>query len=227
MNKVFGLGLGHTGTKSLNEALCTLGIPSIHYPHDRQTYHELNNGIFRLSILEKYQAVTDITLLPFYPLLDAEYPGSQFILTTRNREDWLDGYERRTEWVDERGLRSKYRHYIRRRLRLKGGIRRCLFNIGFYKYLLGLPHLVHRVEHQRIAVYGLTQRRNRAHMGHVYDRHHEGVMQYFKDRPDDLLVMNVLEGDGWEVLCRFLNKPVPDQPFPAIKSRMNGSPVAA
>ena len=62
-NKVIAVGLGHTGTRSLNQALIMLGIPAKHWPHDRETYHELANGVYRLSILEKYDAVT---LAPFY-----------------------------------------------------------------------------------------------------------------------------------------------------------------
>ena len=42
----------------------------------------------------------------------------------------------------------------------------------------------------------------------------DGVMTYFKDRPNDLLVLNITDGEGWEKLCPFLNKPVPAQPFP-------------
>ena len=80
-NKVIAVGLGHTGTRSLNQALIMLGIPAKHWPHDRETYHELANGVYRLSILEKYDAVTDVTLAPFYAQLDQEYPGSKFILT--------------------------------------------------------------------------------------------------------------------------------------------------
>ncbi len=34
------------------------------------------------------------------------------------------------------------------------------------------------------------------------------------DRPDKLLIMNVVAGDGWETLCPFLNKSIPDIPFP-------------
>ena len=34
------------------------------------------------------------------------------------------------------------------------------------------------------------------------------------DRPDDLLVLDVTAGEGWEPLCDFLGAPVPDQPFP-------------
>ena len=32
------------------------------------------------------------------------------------------------------------------------------------------------------------------------------IKGYFEDRPNDLLVMNICEGDEWEVLCSFLGK---------------------
>ncbi|MEM9303016.1 MAG: sulfotransferase family protein [Pseudomonadota bacterium] len=32
--------------------------------------------------------------------------------------------------------------------------------------------------------------------------------------PDQLLEMDITAGEGWEVLCRFLGKPRPDEPFP-------------
>lgn len=48
----------------------------------------------------------------------------------------------------------------------------------------------------------------------TYRRHNSQVMEYFKDRPDDLLVMNMDNGAGWEGLCAFLNQPVPSVPYP-------------
>ncbi|ALP54080.1 hypothetical protein Tel_13585 [Candidatus Tenderia electrophaga] len=47
-----------------------------------------------------------------------------------------------------------------------------------------------------------------------YDRFVEGVKDYFKDRPDDLLILDLCDGDDWEPLCRFLHKPIPDAPIP-------------
>lgn len=47
-----------------------------------------------------------------------------------------------------------------------------------------------------------------------YDKHNQDVKDYFKDRPDKLLVMNVIGGDGWKKLCSFLDKPIPKKPFP-------------
>jgi len=47
-----------------------------------------------------------------------------------------------------------------------------------------------------------------------YEDHNKQVIEYFKDRPDKLLIMNIIEGDGWEKLCDFLNKPIPKKSFP-------------
>jgi len=47
-----------------------------------------------------------------------------------------------------------------------------------------------------------------------YEGHNREVLEYFRDRPDDLLVMELAKGDGWEKLAPFLGKPVPAMPFP-------------
>jgi hypothetical protein len=47
-----------------------------------------------------------------------------------------------------------------------------------------------------------------------YRQHNRDVLSHFEGRPDKLLVMDVEQGDGWEVLCTFLGEPVPAEPFP-------------
>ena len=47
-----------------------------------------------------------------------------------------------------------------------------------------------------------------------YQRFVEGVIAHFKGREQDLLVLNVAAGQGWDELCAFLGKPVPEIPFP-------------
>ena len=47
-----------------------------------------------------------------------------------------------------------------------------------------------------------------------YRRHNTEVLEYFKDRPDDLLVMDMDRGAGWNELCSFLNCPVPAGEYP-------------
>jgi hypothetical protein len=47
-----------------------------------------------------------------------------------------------------------------------------------------------------------------------YERHNREVLEYFKDRPDDLLILDLPKGDGWPELCTFLDEPIPEKPFP-------------
>ena len=46
------------------------------------------------------------------------------------------------------------------------------------------------------------------------EKHNNDVIKYFKNKPNKLLIMDITKGDGWEKLCKFLNKPIPNQPFP-------------
>jgi hypothetical protein len=47
-----------------------------------------------------------------------------------------------------------------------------------------------------------------------YEQHNREVQTYFRDRPNDLVVMNITKGDGWETLCPFLGKAIPATDFP-------------
>jgi len=48
-----------------------------------------------------------------------------------------------------------------------------------------------------------------------YTRYVNGVLDYFKDRPEDLLVVDICGGEqNWEKLSTFLGHPVPEIPFP-------------
>ena len=64
----------------------------------------------------------------------------------------------------------------------------------------------------RLSLYnynGFSERRFRI----TYLRHHGNVLNYFEYR-NDLLIMDITKGDGWEKLCKFLDKNIPDKPFP-------------
>lgn len=47
-----------------------------------------------------------------------------------------------------------------------------------------------------------------------YRAHNVGVMDYFRDRPRDLLIMDFSKGHGWVELCNFLETPIPRRKFP-------------
>lgn len=77
-------------------------------------------------------------------------------------------------------------------------------------------------------VYPFTHRIHRALYGRQdfdaptmlarYRKHNADVKEYFKDRPDDLLVMDMDEKSqwksGWNWLCNFLDVPVPEVSYP-------------
>jgi hypothetical protein len=61
----------------------------------------------------------------------------------------------------------------------------------------------------------------------VYRNHNREVIEYFKDRPGDLMVVDFTNGAGWEELCSFLDKGIPERPFPHAnqgKNILNGQP---
>ena len=55
---------------------------------------------------------------------------------------------------------------------------------------------------------------DKKHTLSIYTQHSAKVRAYFADRPEDLLILDFTQGDGWEKLCAFLGHPIPDVPFP-------------
>jgi hypothetical protein len=49
-----------------------------------------------------------------------------------------------------------------------------------------------------------------------YEAHNAAALAYFAHRPNDLLVMDLTAGDGWEKLCGFLGRQAPAAPFPHV-----------
>ncbi len=65
----------------------------------------------------------------------------------------------------------------------------------------------------RAAVYGCHEF-DAARFSRVHRRHVEQVRRYFDGRDRDLLVLDIVGGQGYERLAPFLGLPVPDGPFP-------------
>ncbi len=166
--KIFGIGLSKTGTSSLNGALKVLGYKSIHFPISMEEIHS-------------YDAACDISVSYRFKELDILYPGSKFILTIRDLNQWLDSCENHFgKKVNLGELSPKLRDFLR--------INRLL-NYGTVNY-------------------------DRVLFQEAYQRHIQQVQNYFAHRSQDLLTMNISSGEGWERLCHFLERPIPEQPFP-------------
>ncbi|MDJ0953310.1 MAG: sulfotransferase [Acidimicrobiia bacterium] len=56
-----------------------------------------------------------------------------------------------------------------------------------------------------------------------YESHNDAVRTHFASRPDDLLVLSIADGEGWDELCGFLGVPVPDVPFPHANAQRERS----
>ena len=55
---------------------------------------------------------------------------------------------------------------------------------------------------------------NKENAINIYSNHNKEVINYFKDRPQDLLILDFTKGDNWEKLCGFLGRSLPAKPFP-------------
>lgn len=100
MDKVFGIGFQKTGTSSLAEALEILGYRTNHgvfinHPEHRRSLHivpPLTNekvAAQALRLVADYDALTDNPWPLLYRELDAAYPGTKFILTSRDPGSWI------------------------------------------------------------------------------------------------------------------------------------------
>jgi len=185
-DRVFGIGLSRTGTRSLTAALQVLGYDVEHYPTDKRTLNDLVHGNYAFQILDDYDGITDITVAPFYRELDEIYPDAKFILTTREKKGWLKSC--RNHWYG-RGAFAKA-ETEEREIHMK--IRRFL----------------------RAAVYG-TYGFDAERFSHVYDMHVRLAREYFADKQDRFLELNIPAGDGFDKLAPFLGRDVPSaQVFP-------------
>lgn len=67
----------------------------------------------------------------------------------------------------------------------------------------------------RETVYNTTEF-NPKLMKNAYEKHIKDVKEYFKNRPNDLLIMSICDGEGWEILCPFLSETIPVEAFPKV-----------
>lgn len=58
-----------------------------------------------------------------------------------------------------------------------------------------------------------------------YNRHNQEVLEYFKDRPGDLLVMDMGSANSWQGLCEFLNVEEPAEPYPVKNPTVSRAPA--
>ena len=186
-------------------ALEELGFKAIHNPkHFRKQAME---GCYRFEP-DDWRALTNFGE-HFYPQLDQAYPNSKFILTVREEQAWLKSWERQIgdSTGDEVGARWAWSRKLRTAMR---NVNNAL------KDEIAVTHL-----HSRIDIFG-TYKFHAERALYVYRLHQKNAIEYFRDRPDDLLVMNITAGDGWEKLCPFLGiNDFPSDSFPLKRPKQS------
>jgi len=217
--EVIGAGMGRTGTTSLKVALERLGFGVCH--HMQEVLRSFKTGFSHAEDWAKlketepmskerkelikhmfpsdshFHSITDYPGAFYYRELAELYPNAKIILTVRDNADaWIKSvdytighfFQARSPW----GVWPDPGIYLLFRL-----------NPVFWKFsnVLGSfnDHDLLQ-DHESKRKYYLSWKEN--------------VTQYFKGQQEKLLVFNVKE--GWDPLCKFLNVPVPEIPFPRV-----------
>ncbi|KAK7063505.1 hypothetical protein R3P38DRAFT_2818788 [Favolaschia claudopus] len=208
--EVIGLGFSRTGTESIKLALQKLGYVPTHHGYDvfsdpaqrnawktaiQAKYHGNGIAFDRAQwdvILAGCRAATDVPHILFAEELTATYPEARVILTTRDVDSWWNSYKETIAQLiapEKDSLLAR----LDPNLPQKELGRLC------FEALFGVKN-----EH---VTEELAKRR--------YIEYHAKVRRLVpKER---LLECDVK--DGWVPLCRFLEKDVPDEPFPNVNTR--------
>lgn len=197
--KYFCIGRNKTGTTSLKKAFEQLDYQVGDQSKAEKLYDRYYfRGDFS-PIIKYCQSAQVFQDVPFscpetFKHLDRAYPGSKFILTVRdNPEQWYKSITRfhaRKFGKDGRVPTTddlKQAVYIRK----------------------GMPY-------NTVRLHGTPDSDPYNHdiMVAHYEKHNRAVMEYFKDRPDDLLVLNLSEEGAYQKFIDFLGVASPFDSFP-------------
>jgi len=193
--KVVGAGFGRTGTLSLKIALERIGFgPCYHMmevfprPEHVAMWHRLafEQSMDWDEIFLGFHATVDWPAARWWREIAAHFPDAKVLLSVRDPEAW---YKSVTDTIYQ-PMKSPAPD--------------------------GVPELVRlQSEMARKAILGETfdnRFEDKAHAIEVFQKHNQAVRDTID--PTRLLVFDVRE--GWGPLCRFLEVPVPDEPFPRL-----------
>ena len=185
---VIGAGFGRTGTESMKLALETLGMGPCH--HMKEVLRDPDQVTLWRSVAQ------------------GKIPDWEQIFTSYNSAvDWPAAYYWRE--LSEYYPDAKLLLTVRDAESWYASIERTIFKVlkaSTDPASIGLRLVAEGVFDGRLD--------DRAHAIAVYEKNNAEVQAAFSQ--DRLLTYNL--GDGWEPLCRFLDKPVPDTPYPISNS---------
>jgi len=203
--KVFVIGRNKTGTTSLAEALRSLGYRVGNQRAAELLMEDWGKRDFRRLIryCHTADAFQDVPFSHHYTFqaMDAAFPGSKFILSVRGSSD---------EWYQ-----SMVR-YNSKRLEQRTGVRRIPTPNDLRQDPYVYPGYRWRVRELVGIGNGLQDAFPEKEWKNHYERHNAIVLDYFRHRPDDLLVLNVADEDSMTKLCQFLGRSDRDLTMPKL-----------
>ena len=196
--KIFCIGRNKTGTTSLAKALVELDFTVGEQNLAERLVDDWARRDFQRLFLYCYtaQAFQDVPFsLPFtFQSLDQRFPGSKFILTMRDSpEQWYRSVITFVATLFGGGDAITADH-LRRSVYVQPG-----WAYQAYRLIYSTPDD------------GLL---NKDVLIASYNAHNAAVMEYFRHRPGDLLVLNISASGAYDRLCDFLKKPCTGQDFP-------------
>ena len=209
--EVLNLGLSRTGTRSMHDALKILGYDKVY--HGYEIMYNNPPGKYWLNCVEAkyegkgkvygreefdeglgdYAAVTDTPCCFLWKELMEAYPEAKVILVERNLESWFKSFKTS---VIETVFHPR-----------TDTVRKLEPWIGTYaatmtqKVMLGYFH-------------ASTPYQMEQNARDVYERHYANIRKACASTPGRLLDFQL--ADGWEPLCKFLGKEVPNVMFPNV-----------
>lgn len=193
--QVVGAGFGRTGTLSLKNALEKLGFGACYHmmevfprPEHVAMWHRLAFGhpMDWDEVFRGFRATVDWPAARWWREIAAHYPDAKVLLSVRDPEDW---YRSMSDTI-----------YQPMKLPVPDGA----------------PEIVRlQSEMVRKAVLAETfdnRFDDKALAIQVFKRHNQEV----RDSIDSARLLEFDVREGWAPLCRFLEVPIPDEPFPRL-----------
>jgi hypothetical protein len=140
------------------------------------------------KMYENYTAAVDWPTVRFYKDLMVKYPDAKYILTVRDADSWYKSCKNTIYAVNQRDASNDPKFAQFKRM-----VRKVSEDTGIVD-----PERFHDEEAIKKG----------------FLEHNEEVKRVIP--ADKLLIMEL--GEGWERLCKFLGKEVPDMPYPKVNS---------
>jgi len=210
--EVIGAGWGRTGTSSFKEAMQILGLPTYHMSdvieNGQAAFWEdacdgkgcdskgLKQGlafekVFFDGTEREYRATCDFPSAIFWKEQLVKYPDAKVVLTTRDSESW------HKSCCDTIFMMTGSSPYSPLGVRIAT---RC-----------GLPtRRFYEMTEKVVSMGAVGGNWEKEQVKKAFNDYNDGVI---RECPKGRLLVFQAK-DGWEPLCQFLGKPIPDQPYP-------------